>query len=274
MMETTIVNNKGHNRTDRDLYIGRGSIFGNEWSHLDSSKAMHTVPTRAESIFHYADWLVNGTDDHAAQLRSMILHYEELRGMVMVCYCKPDACHGDILAAAVNRVADIRENDPDFDTYDDGERYTQLFSAAFDPIKELVEDKRDEYGPRCGCKYHRFDNTSTGEVEMIKYWDPHAKEELTFERDKDDEKRYQRLLGLRWNWHVQLEHGSIYKSSSKTIKCDRCGGSGQVLLHINDKTGAKKYGTCFRCQGKGNQTRSDFYRNDKHDRFCPCLLRD
>ena len=40
-----------------DVYIGRGSKWGNPYSHLESSKAQYKTKTRAEAINRYEDWI-------------------------------------------------------------------------------------------------------------------------------------------------------------------------------------------------------------------------
>lgn len=72
-----------------DIYIGRPSIWGNPF-------AIGRDGTRDEVIQKYAAWLMK-----QPQLLSRI---HELRGKVLGCYCKPKACHGDILAYLANNL--------------------------------------------------------------------------------------------------------------------------------------------------------------------------
>lgn len=276
-MATLIANVKNHNAGPNDLYIGRGSIFGNDWTHLSRARAAHrALPSAQESVFHYADWLVNGVDEHARFLRSLILN-GDLQGRTLVCFCKPAPCHGDILSTLIDRAAEIKNR---YDLHDpEGDGYYEFNEAVFGDMAARLDRKRDEYGARCGCKFHRFDHEVTGTMTTTSYEDPHDKDEKgnpvvhVLEADSDDEVRYQRLLGLMWNWEVQKKHNSVKGASKKTIDCWKCGNTGQVRLR-SDAKGNKRYGTCFRCQGKGQQSKSDFYRNDKHDRYCSCMVRD
>lgn len=83
------------------VYIGRGSIYGNPFTHLElsRSRASVRVKTREESIQAYEDWL-RGTAWHDVDpgRRAMILnHLKILPGKTLGCYCKPLGCHGDVL---------------------------------------------------------------------------------------------------------------------------------------------------------------------------------
>jgi hypothetical protein len=84
-----------------NIYIGRGSIFGNPYSHIPDSKALYIVKTREEAIKRYAEYLL--TNDY---LVSMI---PTLKHKILGCYCYPLSCHGHILAALANE-------DYEFDT--------------------------------------------------------------------------------------------------------------------------------------------------------------
>lgn len=89
-------------RESFDVYIGRPSPWGNPFSHLAASAARFRVATREASITEYERWL-RARPDLVERART------ELRGRVLGCWCKPLACHGDVLA----RVADeVEEVDP------------------------------------------------------------------------------------------------------------------------------------------------------------------
>ena len=75
-----------------DVYIGRGSKWGNPFTHLDSAtKAEFKVATREESVEAFKEYIVNGDGQH------LLADLDELRGKVLGCFCKPKACHGDVL---------------------------------------------------------------------------------------------------------------------------------------------------------------------------------
>jgi len=74
-----------------DVYIGRGSIFGNPFTHLKHpTKADFIVNTRTEAISKYREYLLNNPN--------LMQEIQSLKGKRLFCYCKPLACHGDIIA--------------------------------------------------------------------------------------------------------------------------------------------------------------------------------
>jgi hypothetical protein len=77
---------------DNELYIGRGSKWGNPYR-------IGTNGTRAEVIRKYRLY---------AEEKFSYADIQELRGRTLICYCKPKACHGDVLVSMVN---DINEYD-------------------------------------------------------------------------------------------------------------------------------------------------------------------
>lgn len=87
-------------KSEYDVYIGRGSQWGNKWSHLPETKAEFKVETREEAVAAYKEYLWE-------QMKSGAVTNEMLRslhGKRLGCFCAPKACHGDVIAAAVNWV--------------------------------------------------------------------------------------------------------------------------------------------------------------------------
>lgn len=112
MVTETVVNRRSVPPGDLPVghvYIDRGSIYGNPFSHLPVSKstALVQLGSREEAIECYRRWLKTGGlpdgvyDDVRAMLarrrRVIWENLEALRGQVLVCWCKPKACHGDVL---------------------------------------------------------------------------------------------------------------------------------------------------------------------------------
>ena len=65
-----------------DIYIGRQSIWGNPFK-------IGPDGTRDEVIEKYRVWV---------KQQPMIMHsLKELKGKTLGCWCKPHACHGDVL---------------------------------------------------------------------------------------------------------------------------------------------------------------------------------
>jgi hypothetical protein len=94
----TVVNKYKVCMDDEDIvYIGRGSKWGNPYSHMDGTKAYIKVESREHAIELYRQYVWQN-------LRSRLWDKEdflELDGKRLACYCKPRACHGDVLVAAL-----------------------------------------------------------------------------------------------------------------------------------------------------------------------------
>lgn len=78
-----------------DIYIGRGSRWGNPYSHKEGTAALWVVETREDAIRLYEEWL-------RAQPELMAAVKKQLRGKILGCYCSPLACHGDVLLKIAN----------------------------------------------------------------------------------------------------------------------------------------------------------------------------
>jgi hypothetical protein len=86
-MDTRIVNLR---EEDYDIYIGRGSKWGNPYTHLaGKTLAQYKVKSREEAIRMYKEYILNTP--------SLLNSIYELEGKILGCYCKPKACHGDVL---------------------------------------------------------------------------------------------------------------------------------------------------------------------------------
>ena len=79
-----------------DIYIGRPSKWGNPFSHKAGTMAEFMVGSRQEAIDAYRRWITEGEGKH------LLDDIHELKGKVLGCWCKPLACHGDILAELAN----------------------------------------------------------------------------------------------------------------------------------------------------------------------------
>ena len=65
-----------------DVFIGRPSKWGNPF-------IIGRDGTRSEVISKYREYILNNPELMAA--------LDEIRGKTLGCYCKPKACHGDVL---------------------------------------------------------------------------------------------------------------------------------------------------------------------------------
>lgn len=78
-----------------DVYIGRGSVWGNPYTHLPltQTKAMFQVATREEAIACYEDYIWGRRD--------LLALLPTLKGKRLGCYCAPLKCHGQVLVDLV-----------------------------------------------------------------------------------------------------------------------------------------------------------------------------
>ncbi len=76
-------------RSGYDVYIGRPSKWGNPFSHKAGTLARFRVATRDEAIRQYEEWI--------RQQPLLMAALPELSGKVLGCWCRPEACHGDVL---------------------------------------------------------------------------------------------------------------------------------------------------------------------------------
>lgn len=83
-----------------DVYIGRPGPWGNPFSHQAGTLAKFKVATREEAIDRYEKWL--------RQQPRLLAQLPQLRGKVLGCWCKPQACHGDVLARLADQTRKVR----------------------------------------------------------------------------------------------------------------------------------------------------------------------
>ena len=77
-----VVNKKRHKATADDVYIGRPSKWGNPF-------VIGKDGSRSDVIRKYEAWLLKQP--------ALLSALPELKGKTLVCWCKPAACHGDVL---------------------------------------------------------------------------------------------------------------------------------------------------------------------------------
>jgi len=83
-----------HHKTPYDAYIGRGSDWGNPFSHQDGTTAKFKVKTRDEAVLKHRKWLLKQPN--------LLMRLHELKGQVLCCYCDPAPCHGHTIADLVD----------------------------------------------------------------------------------------------------------------------------------------------------------------------------
>ena len=83
-----------HCRRERHhVYIGRPSKWGNPF-------VVGKHGQRGECIALYENWLRRNA--------ALVATLDELRGLVLGCWCAPHACHGDVLVRLANASAQER----------------------------------------------------------------------------------------------------------------------------------------------------------------------
>ena len=88
MKESKVVTLRNENY---EVYIGRGSKWGNIF-------VIGRDGNREEVIRKYREWILK--NDY------LLSCLEELKGKVLGCFCKPLACHGDVLVELINKLED------------------------------------------------------------------------------------------------------------------------------------------------------------------------
>ena len=77
-----------------DVYIGRGSKWGNPYSHKEGTLAKYVVGSRKEAIDKYEEYLLSSEE--------LVNSLSELKGKTLGCWCSPKSCHGEILLKYAN----------------------------------------------------------------------------------------------------------------------------------------------------------------------------
>lgn len=85
-----------------EVWIDRKhSVLGNPYSHLKKKTlAEFHVATRDDAIDSYKKWIVEQLkDNHEAKIEFVRLKeiYRKYGKLVMICWCSPSRCHGDVL---------------------------------------------------------------------------------------------------------------------------------------------------------------------------------
>lgn len=97
MNHIEILNRHKHPHDGSETYIGRPTPLGNPYTHLKvETKGVIRVPTRIQAVALYRDWLASAcTHDHKVIVAITQLYNQV--NLKLSCYCKPAACHGDVI---------------------------------------------------------------------------------------------------------------------------------------------------------------------------------
>lgn len=98
-----------------DVYIGRhqhGLHFGNPFgiAGIPSGLVTRTFRSRTEAITAYRAWLtgVQYGEVEPERRRWIVQQLQHLRGKRLGCFCRPLACHGDVLVDLSQQAASSR----------------------------------------------------------------------------------------------------------------------------------------------------------------------
>jgi len=82
--------------TKSDVYIGRGSVFGNPYTHLE----------KTDNFTEYAETLMTFDNDYS-QAIDKLRERSKTEDLNLVCYCKLPhkevRCHGDIIKRLIEK---------------------------------------------------------------------------------------------------------------------------------------------------------------------------
>lgn len=87
-----------------DIYIGRGSKWGNPFTHREGTSAIVKVSSREEAIECYKNY-IEATPELLQAAK------KELKGKILGCHCVPLPCHGEVLLKIANEEAEIINGD-------------------------------------------------------------------------------------------------------------------------------------------------------------------
>lgn len=102
---------KGPEKGELDIYIGRGTIWGNPYSgtaslDFEENSSVIKVENREEAIDKYKQHIYNQLKDKNTDLYKSFRELKILSEnytVNLVCSCKPKSCHGDVIKEIINR---------------------------------------------------------------------------------------------------------------------------------------------------------------------------
>ena len=109
-MPVRVANIRKHRRSDGEVrvYVGRHTC-GYKASPLGNPIKLGAGATKGETLEAYRDWLrgavKGGSSPQAKELVRLASLVAAGEDVVLLCWCHPAPCHGDVICAAVERVA-------------------------------------------------------------------------------------------------------------------------------------------------------------------------
>jgi len=101
----TVVNKKTYK--GNGVYIGRPSMLGNPYTHLNNSIAPYKVNTHKDSIVKFREYFEkeikrDGSGVKAA-FEMLVKRAKRGEDITFICWCKPNDCHGDIIKELIEK---------------------------------------------------------------------------------------------------------------------------------------------------------------------------
>lgn len=102
-----VVNKYKHSPTPNDIYIGRGSALGNPFTSIQTkqTKAKFVCESREESVSSFKKYIERKVAEKDVEICKALnnIYYlaKHEKEVNLVCFCKPKACHGDIIKSLV-----------------------------------------------------------------------------------------------------------------------------------------------------------------------------
>lgn len=85
-------------------YIGRPGPLGNPYSHEQGTLAQYRCTTRAEAVANYRAWIIDqiSRPGPVTEAFTKLLNIYRATGtLTVICWCAPEACHGDVIKELV-----------------------------------------------------------------------------------------------------------------------------------------------------------------------------
>lgn len=101
-MSTTVVNKR---KSEFDVYIGRGSLFGNPHP-IGWCSTCRRSHDRNDCLRMYRHDF-----EYAIRDKKWRDEVEKLRDKVLGCFCKPQACHGDVIIEWLEKTGQFAPSD-------------------------------------------------------------------------------------------------------------------------------------------------------------------
>lgn len=114
------INKENHSDKKNNFYIGRGSIFGNPFTHdgVKTNLAKLSFKTREEAIEAYKlyfDEMYETDEIFASEFNKIYELYKNGEDIYLQCFCKPLPCHGDYIAEKLQKklIKEMKEKNKD-----------------------------------------------------------------------------------------------------------------------------------------------------------------